>query len=259
MRIMHTFILLALGCAATTTPEKGITVTVLYDNTAAVEGMEADWGFACLIEGLEKTILFDTGRQSEVLLRNAERLGVDLGSAEVIVISHEHGDHTGGLAAVLGDSSGATVYFPVSFTEGFGDAVSAAQAKAVRVSEPMEIFAGVTLTGEMGSQIKEQSLILKTGAGLVIITGCSHQGIVSILERARELHEEKIHLVMGGYHLLRHTEGEIRAIIERFRELGVEKCGATHCTGEEAIELFKEAYGEDFVPMGAGRVLRISD
>ncbi|UCH09859.1 MAG: MBL fold metallo-hydrolase [Fidelibacterota bacterium] len=258
MRIIHTFILLAVvGCAANAPPEKEIIVTVLYDNYASVEGVEADWGFACLIQGLEKTILFDTGTQSEVLLRNAEQLNVDLETAEVIVISHEHRDHTGGLAAVLGDSSGATVYFPVSFTEDFGDAIVAAQGTAVRVSEPVVLFAGVSLTGEMGSQIKEQSLILETKEGLLIITGCSHQGIVEILERATEIHEQDIHLVAGGFHLLNHTEADVGAIIQRFRELGVEKCGATHCTGGGAIEQFEEAYGEDFISMGVGKVLRI--
>jgi glyoxylase-like metal-dependent hydrolase (beta-lactamase superfamily II) len=74
-----------------------ITVTILYDNTTAVEGVQADWGFACLVEGLEQTILFDTGTKSEVLLHNAQVLGKDLAQVDVLVLSHDHRDHTGAL------------------------------------------------------------------------------------------------------------------------------------------------------------------
>ena len=107
----------------------------------------------------------------------------------------------------------------------------------------------------MGGDIKEQSLVLRTGDGLVVITGCSHPGIVEILERAQQILDEKIFMVLGGFHLLRHSDEEMVAIIEQFKQLGVEKCGPTHCTGDRQIAAFQDAYGENFVTMGAGRVL----
>jgi 7,8-dihydropterin-6-yl-methyl-4-(beta-D-ribofuranosyl)aminobenzene 5'-phosphate synthase len=238
--------------------EDRIVMTILYDNYAATEGVEPDWGFSCLIEGMEKTILFDTGTKSEMLYRNADRLKIDLHKADMIVISHNHGDHTGGLAEILGNNPEVSVYFPVSFPKDFSDGIQAKNAEPVRVSEPVEICRGAYLTGEMGSQIKEQSLILDTEKGLVIITGCSHQGIVNILERAKEIHQKDIYLVFGGFHLLRHSDAQIGKIIQKFKSLGVKKCGSTHCTGDRATELFKEAYGEDFVTMGAGKEVRIS-
>jgi 7,8-dihydropterin-6-yl-methyl-4-(beta-D-ribofuranosyl)aminobenzene 5'-phosphate synthase len=232
-----------------------ITVTILYDNTAFAPGTEADWGFSCLVEGTEKTILFDAGTKPEVLFRNVEALDVDLSKVELVVISHEHGDHTGALAQVLEQNRGLTVYHPVSFSDPFIASVTHAGATSVPVTEPVEIIDDVYSTGEMGGDIKEQSLILRTREGLVVITGCSHPGIVEILERTRQILDEKIFMVLGGFHLLRHSDDEMANIIERFQQLGVEKCGPTHCTGEPQIAAFQDAYGENFVTMGVGKVL----
>lgn len=256
--IIYFITFLAGLAAAPLQAEDQIVMTILYDNYAATEGVEQDWGFSCLIEGMEKTILFDTGTKSEMLSRNADRLKIDLNRADVIVISHDHGDHTGGLTEVLGNNPDVSVYLPVSFPKDFSDGIQAKHAKPVRVNEPVAICRAAYLTGEMGDQIKEQSLILDTEKGLVIITGCSHQGIVNILERAKENHHKDIYLVFGGFHLLRHSDAQVSEIIQKFKSLGVKKCGATHCTGDKAIALFKEAYGEDFVPMGVGKVVRIS-
>jgi 7,8-dihydropterin-6-yl-methyl-4-(beta-D-ribofuranosyl)aminobenzene 5'-phosphate synthase len=91
----------------------------------------------------------------------------------------------------------------------------------------------------------------------VVVTGCSHPGIVSIIERARQLAGGRLLAVLGGFHLLDHTDQEVAAIVARFQELGVEKVGAAHCTGEEAIDAFRKAYGAGFIEMGAGRVVEL--
>ena len=76
-------------------------VTVLYDNTVYAPNTKADWGFACLIEGAEKTILFDTGTQPDIFWHNIEVLSIDVDAIDLVVITHEHGDHTGGLWTLL--------------------------------------------------------------------------------------------------------------------------------------------------------------
>jgi 7,8-dihydropterin-6-yl-methyl-4-(beta-D-ribofuranosyl)aminobenzene 5'-phosphate synthase len=131
------------------------------------------------------------------------------------------------------------------------------KAKVVSVDKPVEICTDVYSTGEMGIQIKEQSLILNTKKGLIIVTGCSHQGIVEILEQAKKLFDRPIYLVFGGFHLGGMPDAKVEKIIQSFMEHGVEKCGATHCTGDRPIELFKNAFGENYVPMGTGRILEI--
>lgn len=56
---------------------------------------------------------------------------------------------------------------------------------------------------------------------------------------------------------MRKSEAEVKDIIKDFRKLGVSKVGATHCTGDHAIELFKEAYGKNFIRLGVGKVIEI--
>jgi 7,8-dihydropterin-6-yl-methyl-4-(beta-D-ribofuranosyl)aminobenzene 5'-phosphate synthase len=231
--------------------------TILYDNYLYEKGTKPDWGFSCLIEGTEKVILFDTGTQPEILFHNVDHLGVDLTRVEQIVISHDHHDHIGGLSKVLDRNHDVSVYLPVSFAYEIVRGVEAKKAKVVSVDKPIEICPNVYSTGEMGVQIKEQSLIINTKKGLIIVTGCSHQGIVNILKRAKELFDRPIHLVFGGFHLGGMPDAKVEEIIRNFKELGVEKCGATHCTGDRPIELFKKAFGDNYVPMGTGRILEI--
>jgi 7,8-dihydropterin-6-yl-methyl-4-(beta-D-ribofuranosyl)aminobenzene 5'-phosphate synthase len=107
----------------------------------------------------------------------------------------------------------------------------------------------------MGDKIKEQSLIIDTAKGLIIVTGCSHQGIVNILRRAKEIRDKPIALVFGGFHLGSKSAAEMQEIIADFKSLGVERCGATHCTGDAQIAMFKKAFGANYVPMGTGRVI----
>lgn len=233
-----------------------ITVTVLYDNTVHREGLKSDWGYSCLIEGTEKTILFDAGSQSDILYHNLETLKVDPKKVDIVAISHEHGDHTGGMTKLLAQKSRIPVYYPDSFSKDFVRSVKEANAKAVPVDIPVEICKDVFSTGEMGIEIKEQALILKTSEGLVLMTGCSHPGIVEMVKKTKATHDENIYMVFGGFHLMRHSEDAVRDIITHLKELGVKKCGATHCTGESQIEIFRKAFGDDFVSMGAGRVLK---
>jgi 7,8-dihydropterin-6-yl-methyl-4-(beta-D-ribofuranosyl)aminobenzene 5'-phosphate synthase len=239
--------------------ENPITITTIYDNYIFNEGPKTDWGFSCIIKGTEKTILFDTGTKSDILFHNINKLNVNPKDVELVAISHIHGDHTGGLFAFLDENNKVTVYLPASFPDEFVSRVEKAGAKVVPVDKSVEICKGIFLTGEMGIQIKEQSLILNTSKGLVVITGCAHPGIVDIVKRAKEVVDKKIYLVCGGFHLMNKSEDEVKEIIREFKDLGVMKVGATHCTGDKAIELFKEAYKENFVQMGVGKIIRISD
>ena len=236
-----------------------IQVTILYDNYTSVDDVKSDWGFSCLVQGTEKTILFDAGTKAEIFSHNVDTLNIDLNEVDLVVISHEHGDHTGGLSRLYKDNPDVSVYYPRSFSAEFVQSVRKANAKPVPVDEPIEICKDVFLTGEMGRGIKEQSLILQTAEGLVVITGCSHPGIVEILEETKkQQHHEDIYMVFGGFHLMRHSDEAVEDILQRFKELGIKKCGATHCTGDHQIELFQRAFGPDFIPIGVGKVITLS-
>ena len=238
-------------------PGNKVTFTILYDNYKFSDPFIGDWGFSCLIEGKEKTILFDTGTKPDIFRKNLENLNVDISKIDLIVISHNHGDHTGGLPVILEKRKDLPLYIPATVEDQFLDLYKEFEGHTIPVDEPIELCEGVMLTGEMGDMIKEQSLLVETEKGLVIVTGCSHQGVDNIVKKATQLSDQKIYLIFGGFHLLRHSENQIKDIIDIFLSEGVQKCGATHCTGDEAIIMLKETYGNDFITIGAGNKIVI--
>ncbi len=241
------------GQGATANPSAGaIEITVLYDNYTLMEGLRTDWGFAGMIRGTEKNIMFDTGANGPLLLENMDKLQVSAQDASVLVISHDHGDHTYGLSSFLSRNSNVVAHLP---SAALVQTVQSQGARAQVSSGPVQVCAKVHLTEPMsGAGTLEQSLVLDTNKGLVVITGCAHPGIVPIITRAKQMLNKEVYLVMGGFHLLDLSDSQVQGVIQQFRQLGVRKVGASHCTGDRAITLFKQAYGEDFVPIGVGQI-----
>lgn len=237
-----------------TTPVK---VHIIYDNYVFKEGTKADWGFSLLIEGLDKSILFDTGTQPEIFVANFREMGLDASQIDELFISHEHGDHLGGLGAVLNMNPEIKVVVPETFSNNFFRIPEMTGSVAELVNEPVQVCKGFYTTGVLGKEIPEQSMVLNTDKGLVVITGCAHPGIINILEQVKKDFGKEIYMVFGGFHLMNSSEEQINEIIDHMQQLGVEKCGATHCTGEMQIEWFRRAFNENFVELGTGNVLTI--
>jgi 7,8-dihydropterin-6-yl-methyl-4-(beta-D-ribofuranosyl)aminobenzene 5'-phosphate synthase len=238
--------------------DKPVTVKIIYDNTSKTSAFRADWGYSIFIEGLEKNILFDLGTKPGIFISNFEKLGIDPHEVDMVVISHEHGDHTGGIEAFVKMRNDIPVLIPYSFTDSFKREMKEKGLIPVLVREPAEICGSLFTSGEFDGQIPEQALVLNTRQGLVVMTGCSHPGIVSMLRTIRSQFNKQIYMVFGGFHLLEKPDSETRSIINDIIDLGIVKCGATHCTGEKQIEMFRKAFGENFVELGAGNTLIIN-
>jgi 7,8-dihydropterin-6-yl-methyl-4-(beta-D-ribofuranosyl)aminobenzene 5'-phosphate synthase len=221
----------AVSVTTATSPPR-ITVTVLYDNRALTAETRADWGFSCLIRGYEQTVLFDTGADGEILMHNMEVLGVDPREIDAVVLSHGHSDHTGGLDALLAANPSVTVH----------QGSSAA------------ICPGIITTAPMGS-VGESGLVLETGSGPVLITGCAHPGVVEMTKAASALAGRPVVTVIGGFHLASASTGDVERIIQELMALGVERCGPAHCTGEAATSRMKAAFAAGFIEMGVGAVV----
>jgi 7,8-dihydropterin-6-yl-methyl-4-(beta-D-ribofuranosyl)aminobenzene 5'-phosphate synthase len=237
-----------------------VTFTIVYDNNAYDTSLRTAWGFACLVEIREARVLFDTGGNGEILLGNMERLGIDPQALDAVVLSHAHGDHTDGLGALLETGAKPTVYVPASFSAAFKDGVSA-QTELVEVTAPIEIVPGVRTTGEVGSGIIEQALVVRTDEGLVVITGCAHPGVVEMVRAAKETVASgvaaDVFLVMGGFHLGDAGRSQIQGIIADFGDLGVQRVAPCHCTGDGARQMFAEAFGDNCTLAGVGQVFLV--
>ncbi len=231
-------------------------ITTLYDNYPFADGFRTGFGFSALIEG-EKTILFDAGGDSPTLLHNLRKAGKRPDDIDLLFFSHSHGDHTGGAYGLLENCSRPDVYLLSSFPSSLKQEL-AELAEIVEVDGPTEISSFAFSTGELGGWTGEQSLVLKTGKGLAVLTGCAHPGIVKILEKAKELGGDDVFLAMGGFHLNSASRERLLRVIEGFRDLGVGKVAPSHCTGDVAISLFEKEYGDDFIRNGVGRKISLA-
>lgn len=236
---------------------KPIQMIIVYDNNPFDEKLENDWGFSCLIKGLEKLILFDTGTNGHLLLSNMEKLGIRPEKIEMVFFSHAHKDHTGGLDALLTQNSKIEVWLPDFFSSSFKDSIKKRGGTVKEVRNFQKICEGAHTSGVIPGWIKEQSLILDIDKGLILITGCAHPRIVKIISTVKELLKKDIYMLFGGFHLAGFNKGEIKEIIDSFQASGVKKVGPCHCSGDEARRLFAEEYRDDFIEIGAGKKIKV--
>jgi len=219
--------------------QSDLIITTLFDKYSSNSELTTGWGYSCLIQGAEKTILFDTGSYTlfggSGAVKNCEMLNIDPKSIDVMFISHDHFDHTGGMLAFKEKNHKIISY--------------------IVPHSPVEICRNVFSTGDMstGTEINENALIIKTVKGLVVITGCSHPGIVNIVQKAKSMFQkDEVYLVMGGFHLFEGRSNTKNIALDLKKE-NVRKVAPSHCTGEGAESVFKEVFGTDYIPGDVGK------
>jgi len=204
--------------------------TTLCENTAGSAGTVAEWGWSIYIQANGKNILFDTGG-GFATARNAGTFGIDLKSIDTIILSHAHGDHTGGLREILEKANSPNVIahpavwiskykkdkekeHPEYKGIPFAREELEKYARFTLSREPVQIADGVMTTGEVpqitdfeaiepsflvkkGDTFEpddfpdDLSLIFKTDKGLVIVLGCAHRGMINTIHHARNITGEK--------------------------------------------------------------------
>jgi 7,8-dihydropterin-6-yl-methyl-4-(beta-D-ribofuranosyl)aminobenzene 5'-phosphate synthase len=235
-------------------------VEILFDKDAMTRDLRIGWGVSFLID---EVILFDTGESGRWLLENMRNLKVNIDKIMAVVISHDHWDHTGGLRELLKNKEGIKVYTCPNFSLGFKREIERLNGKLIETEKVTEIAGNIFVTGEIAGEYKgrympEQAMIVRTEKGLTVITGCSHPGIIKIVEKVKkDFSNIKIYLVFGGFHLIGKSRQEVRFIAEKLKEMGIEKVGPTHCTGYDAQLIFKEIYKDDFIFIKTGQTFEI--
>ena len=262
-------------------------ITVLYDAFGKPSAMRKDWGYAALVEYGGKRVLFDTGNNPDILAQNAKARGIDLSKLDFVVMSHRHGDHMGGMAHLLSVNPKVKIYAP---KEGFGvygaDLPSTFYRKDTSlppeqryydgkppelmhfgaawpganfqlVDQDTEIAPGIHLIALVSDkpgtlELRELSLAIDTPEGMVIVVGCSHPGIVEIVEAAAKSNP-RIHFVAGGFHLVVSTDEEIEKTVTALRDtFKVAYIAPGHCTGEPTFAALKESFADRYLYAGLG-------
>ena len=219
-----------------------LTITEVYNNIPCREGLIPDWGFSCLIN--EARLLFDTGAKGDVLLSNMQALGLDPAGIRYLVLSHDHWDHTGGLRAVLAASPSVEV-----FVHGGFSAQTLGLIQEYATPEILdgwtEIAAGIAVTGPLGADIREQSLVVTVPGGSLLVTGCAHPHISQIIGQVAR--RGSVWGVIGGLHTVTDEDSDALA--------GVTYLSASHCT--DNLGELQERYPATFRPGGVGAVHRV--
>jgi 7,8-dihydropterin-6-yl-methyl-4-(beta-D-ribofuranosyl)aminobenzene 5'-phosphate synthase len=259
-------------------------ITLLAEDTAPGGGaIEREHGFSALVESGGKRLLFDTG-QTDMFIRNAKRRGLDLAGTDFVVVSHGHYDHTGGLPDLLKSFDAKPMTFvghPGIFEKklhgsreyigcplGRND-IEAAFGKCIFTEKAVEFSPGVTFLGEVPrcyedpgtcadhmedgtlspDPVKDDSaLLFETDRGMVLLTGCSHSGILNLAGEA--VTHGKLYAVIGGLHLIKAGEMRMNAVISGLGAMGIIMLRPCHCTGEQAIERMERELGAQRVTAG---------
>jgi len=266
----------------------------------------AQHGISFLVEvkinDIKRRILFDTGSYAEPILFNMKLLNIDPKTIDMIILSHSHFDHTGGLLGIMKRINKEIPIFAhpnifkVSFAiepefmyagipplrGGSKEEIERLGGVWILSKDPIHLMPGVFTLGEITKEEKaefekkvtiglyrlekgrvipdsvedEIGLAVNTRKGLVIIVGCSHPGIVSMIQKAIKISGiNKVYAVIGGFHLIDAEDKRIQRTVSAFKEIGVKKVYTGHCTGLRAEKVFADEFGKDFEKLHSGKII----
>jgi 7,8-dihydropterin-6-yl-methyl-4-(beta-D-ribofuranosyl)aminobenzene 5'-phosphate synthase len=284
-----------LSSCATSSPTSAAAdtarITVLYDAFGNDAAMTKDWGYAALVEINGKRILFDTGDDPAIFAKNVKAKGVDLTKLDFVVLSHRHGDHVGGVSYLLSANPKVKIYAPKDGLGGiFGsdipskfyrkdEALPAEKryyggtppeimklgtvfpgANIQLIDKTTELVPGITLIALVSDapgtrELKELSLAINTADGVVLVVGCSHPGIESIVAEAAKINPH-IHFIAGGFHLVAAQDQAIEKIATTLHDTyKVDYIAPGHCTGEPTFAALQKTFGDHYLYAGLGTTL----
>ncbi len=265
--------------------------TVLIDNIAK-NSLKGEWGLSVFIHHGDTRILLDTGAGENFAL-NAEKLGIPLKKVDFGVLSHAHYDHADGMVKFFSVNTKAKFYLSSECKENcygkrwiFSKYIGIKRGitetykdRIVYVKGDKVIANGVSLIShktkgleERGKKdglcIKEnrklkpdnfsheQSLVIDTDSGLVIFNSCCHGGADTVItEVQKSFPNKKIYALIGGFHLYKSSDDEVRALADRIKKTGIEKIYTGHCTGEKAFRILKDELGDRAEQLHVGLVI----
>ena len=260
-------------------------ISCVVDNRAGFKSnLYAEHGFSLLVKNENQNIMMDTGKTVPVLKHNMDFLGIK--SVDSVIISHGHNDHTGGVS-ILRDMGAQFFIHPQTLTPkygldsaepryiGFPKNIPPETLKLNYITETTQIKPEMWIFNHtenycdfetipdymvikdedkfLKDKFKDElNLVIKTDKGLVVLSGCAHQGMVNILYSAREYFQDEIYAVIGGSHLAQSTPQRIEKTVKAFKNINPEIIALGHCTGFEALCTFAREFKDKFIPLESG-------
>ena len=278
-------------------------VVNLIENTRGHDRCAYAHGLSFYVETSKHKLLVDLG-PTDAALYNAKELGIDLSKVDTVVLSHGHYDHSGGIMPFANINSDARIYMQETADADYYaddgeraegeryryigiDKAIAGLSQAVkiqgdhRIDDELELFTIrkrshdlpftnkrllIKENGELRRDdfVHEQYLVISEGDKKILISGCAHNGILSILDAFKEKYGAEPDMVISGFHLMKktgYTDDELRQIVSMGTELMrySTKFVTCHCTGETAYEIMKNVLGDQLQYVHSGENVEVKD
>jgi 7,8-dihydropterin-6-yl-methyl-4-(beta-D-ribofuranosyl)aminobenzene 5'-phosphate synthase len=221
---------------------------LVYDNHQARSGSvaRADWGFACLVKTAKKTVLFDTGTDSRILLGNMRAMNFDPATVDAVVLSHLDSDHVGGLPGLVRANPHVHLYLPPCFVDRFAGKWAGHEGEVTQVRGEVAIAHGLWVTAD------DETLALLTDldGGLLMLASRIPGKVLKMLSKIRASHARRIDLLIAGFCFFSPEKPE--NLVSAFKALGVSRIAPCHCCPMPVREVFAQYYGRDYVSFMLG-------
>jgi 7,8-dihydropterin-6-yl-methyl-4-(beta-D-ribofuranosyl)aminobenzene 5'-phosphate synthase len=293
-----------------------IRIRVLIDNAKGATGLHSQWGLSFWIETPNARVLLDCGG-SGAFLQNARLLREPIEAADAFVLSHGHFDHGGGVRELVDAAPFARLVLhpgalvprwslhkngkvdPIGLPDRSLAALRAVSERSIWALAPLEVAPGVWASGPVPRRhaleeaertfyldtactvrdhvVDDQAAWIETPAGLVVLSGCAHSGVMNTVQHVRETvagrgaagghkvvvpvaadGQPAVRAVLGGMHLLQARKERLQATTDYLEALNLELCAPCHCTGKRATALLGERLPETVAEIVTGRELRLA-
>lgn len=232
-------------------------VTILSDNIGC-GALKGEWGLSFHMEFNGRRYLLDTG-DSALFLRNAEELGISIADVDCAVLSHAHYDHSLGMEAFFRTNSKADFFVSPNARENCYSGpgllkryIGLPKGLLRKYRDRIKTPSGVTEID------KDVFIIPHSGDGLVIFNSCSHSGADIVMDEVgRAFPGEQVKAYLGGLHLFRMDETEVREMARKIRDAGIHRVITGHCTGDMAFAVLKSCLGESMDQFHCGMVIDV--
>lgn len=266
-------------------------ITTLIENCVYLHHLRAEHGLSIFIETPTHKILLDTGA-SDLFITNARILGIDLRDVDYLILSHGHGDHTGGLHHFLKLNDKAKVIckreilipkFKNGIENGIKNISTLNLNRFVFINQQTGLVPGVFVFPDIEIINKEDThfetffikpgniniqdtfddelaLAIVTPYDLSVISSCSHRGITNIMQTIRKSFPDLLcNLVLGGFHIRNADENKFHIIESYFKKDMPNHIGICHCTGIDKFGLFQQQFKQQAFYNNLGNVIKIDE